>query len=192
MRVKPTVRVEQVARAESAMLIAQASVLQRQGDERRLQEDAIREERQFRRLQQGLNLNRIDLQRHALELESRVQESIDVEKIRRTVASTMEQLRISRQEIDALVGEDGILNEEQINRIVEGALAEVQRQLESIDFAQLEKDLELSLERLHENLQGLDLDMESLLEDVDDLTTQFGAPATPSEVAPMPEPDTVR
>ncbi|MCH7673241.1 MAG: hypothetical protein IIB72_13845 [Proteobacteria bacterium] len=175
-----------MARAAYAWRISQASLLQRQGDERRLQEDAISEERQFRRLQQGLNLNRIDLQRHALELESRVRESIDVEKIRRTVASSMEQLRISRQEIDALVGEDGSLNEEQINRIAAGALAEVQRQLESIDFAQLEKDLELSLDILRDKLQGLDLDMESLLEDVDDLTTQFGAPATPSEDAPVP------
>ena len=77
------------------------------------------------------------------------------------------------------------------------ALSEVQRQLESIDFAQLEKDLELSLEILRENLQGLDLHMESLLEDVDNLTTQFGSPSTPSEVVPVtpvpaPEPDTIR
>ena len=76
----------------------------------------------------------------------------------------------------------------------------MQRQLASIDFAQLQKDLVLSLEILRENLQGLDLDMESLLEDVDDLTTQFGSPPTPNEVAPVPpvppvpapEPDTVR
>ena len=168
------------------MLLAQASEVQRQDDAGRLQQDAITEERQFRRLQQELNLKRIDLQQHALAIESRVRGSIDVEEIRRTVASSMEQLRISRQEIDALVGEDGILNEEQINRIVAGALAEVQRQLESIDFAQLEKDLELSLDILRDKLQGLDLDMESLLEDVDDLTTQFGAPATPSEDAPVP------
>ncbi len=187
------VQVQQAEQIDRAMLLlAQASQVQRQGDARRLQQDAIRDERQFRRLQQALDLNRVDLQRHALELETRVRESIDVEQIRQTVAASMEQLRISRGEIDALFGEDGSLNEEQINRIAAGALAEVRRQLESIDFAQLEIDLELSLEILRENLQGLDLDMESLLEDVDDLTTQFGAPATPSEVAPEPESDTVR
>ena len=179
------------------MLLAQALQVRRQGDERRLREVALSKERQFRRLQQELNLKRIDFQQHALEIESRVRGSIDVEEIRRSVASSMEQLRISRQEIDALVGEGGSLNQEQINRIAEGALAEVQRQLASIDFAQLQKDLALSLEILRENLQGLDLDMESLLEDVDDLTTQFGSPPTPNEVAPVPsvpapEPDTVR
>ena len=183
---EPAAQVQQAEQVDRAMLLAQASEVQRQDDAGRLQQDAITEERQFRRLQQELNLKRIDLQQHALEIESRVRGSIDVEEIRRTVASSMEQLRISRQEIDALVGEDGILNEEQINRIVAGALAEVQRQLESIDFAQLEKDLELSLDILRDKLQGLDLDMESLLEDVDNLTTQFGAPATPSEDAPVP------
>ena len=197
-RIERVQRIVQVEQAEQLLLLAQAAQDQQLFEQQQLQQDAQRLEWQVRRIEHDLRLRAADLEQRAAEIKLTVGESINIEELRRTIASTMENLQINVAEIGALTREDGaILNEEEINEIVERALAEVQEQLESMDFAQLEQDLERTMENLQEDMQGFELDMATLLQDMEEMAAKFGSgtvldrsapPQAVPNVTPQPAP----